>query len=151
MRLLLLLALLPLPALADTWTGHPRIVDGDTIKFEGTRVRLLGIDAFEKRQTCERDGQEYSCGQESIRAMRAFMGTVEVQCEGTHHDKYKRPLVHCHAGDLDLGEAMVRSGWAVSEYGREYAPQETDARADLAGAWAGTFTRPRAWRHKRPD
>lgn len=131
--------------------GTPQDCGCDTIKFEGTRVRLLGIDAFEKRQTCEREGEEYSCGREAIRAMRAFIGSVEVQCEGHAHDKYRRPLVHCRAGDFDLGEAMVRSGWAVSAYGREYQRQEIDARADLAGAWAGTFTRPRAWRHRRPN
>ncbi|MFZ2102858.1 MAG: hypothetical protein WAU86_20070 [Oricola sp.] len=32
------------------------VVDGDTLRLNGERVRLLGIDAPEKSQTCDKDG-----------------------------------------------------------------------------------------------
>ena len=43
---LLLLTLLSLPAHADI-TGKPRIIDGDTLHINQTKIRLHGIDAPE--------------------------------------------------------------------------------------------------------
>ncbi len=49
------LVIIALPALADEITGTARIVDGDTIWFSDTKIRLWGIDAPETKQTCTRD------------------------------------------------------------------------------------------------
>ena len=35
--------------------GIAEVVDGDTIKIDGTRIRLFGIDAPEKDQTCKKN------------------------------------------------------------------------------------------------
>jgi endonuclease YncB( thermonuclease family) len=73
-----------------------------------------------------------------------------VRCEGNRRDRYGRPLVHCWVGDLDLGREIVRLGWAVSEFGKEYRQDEEIAHAAQLGAWAGTFERPRDWRKLHP-
>ena len=65
-RLCLLACIIALPANAQTDNdiiaprAKPRfqIVDGDTVKFGPQLVRLFGIDAPEKGQTCD-DGQWY--------------------------------------------------------------------------------------------
>ena len=62
MRWLLLLILLPLLALAETWTGPTYVVDGDTIYVRQTRLRPLDMAAFESAQNCVRDGKDYACG-----------------------------------------------------------------------------------------
>jgi len=51
----------------------------------------------------------------------------------------------------DLGEAMVRDGWAVaSEPGlQDYGDPEAEARAARRGLWAGTFQMPWEWRTER--
>ena len=52
-------------ALSDerTITGVPRIVDGDTVEIESTKLRLVGIDASEIDQLClDRNGQRWACG-----------------------------------------------------------------------------------------
>lgn len=53
------------------------------------------------------------------------------------------------AGGVDLGEAMVRAGWAV-EYRTfshgAYAAAEAQAKAAKRGLWAGTFEPPSAYR-----
>ena len=149
-RLLVLLLLLPsLPAMAATWTGNAHVVDGDTLKMDGTRLRLLAMDAFETRQTCERGGTTYGCGVEATNTMVSMTQDQQVSCSGRKHDRYRRPLVHCHAGGRDLGREMVRQGWAVAEYGRQYRRDEQDARLARAGAWAGTFERPKLWRQRQ--
>ena len=51
-RIAAALILLALPALAEDITGKVRVIDGDTLKVDGKRVRFFGIDARELRQTC---------------------------------------------------------------------------------------------------
>ncbi len=150
MRWLFLLLLIPCPALAQTWTGTAHVVDGDTIYVDQTRLRLLSMDAFESAQTCERDGREYQCGIEATRALIGLTRGRPVTCAGNQTDRYKRPLVVCRIGDLDLGREMVRLGWAMSEYGTEYRADQDHAQKARAGAWAGTFTRPQEWRRLQP-
>ncbi len=67
MRALLAIALLigllwPGTALAETLSGPARVVDGDTLFVAGERIRLHGIDAPEKDQTCSIDGRDWACG-----------------------------------------------------------------------------------------
>jgi len=38
-------------------TGPARVIDGDTIIVAGEHVRLEGIDAPERKQTCQRNGR----------------------------------------------------------------------------------------------
>jgi endonuclease YncB( thermonuclease family) len=148
-RLSLLLLLIAHPVLAETWSGSAHVVDGDTIYVDQTRLRLLSMDAFESAQTCLRDGHEYPCGVEATRALIGLIGDRKVRCVGDRRDRYRRPLVVCRIGDLDLGREMVRLGWALSEYGTEYRADQNSAQAARVGAWAGTFTRPREWRRQK--
>ena len=55
LRLALTLLILTLPSLAPAdITGKPRVVDGDTIHINQTKIRLHGIDAPETKQECYR-------------------------------------------------------------------------------------------------
>jgi endonuclease YncB( thermonuclease family) len=149
MRWLLILCLIPGPALAETWTGAAHVVDGDTIYIDQTRLRLLSMDAFESAQTCQKEGREYPCGVEATRGLIGLIGGRTIQCVGDRRDAYKRPLVRCIVGGIDLGREMVRLGWAMSEYGTDYRAEQDQAQQARAGAWAGTFTRPQDWRRSQ--
>jgi len=58
----LALAAAPFSAAAETVTGRPAIIDGDTIEISGKHIRLHGIDAPELGQACLRDGNSWACG-----------------------------------------------------------------------------------------
>lgn len=150
MRWLLILLLLPSPALTQTWSGSAHVVDGDTIYVDQTRLRLLSMDAFESAQYCTRDEKKYACGLEATLALIGLIRDRPMTCTGEKRDRYNRPLVICRIGDLDLGREMVRLGWALSEYGTEYRADQESAQAGRLGAWAGTFDRPVNWRRGRP-
>ncbi|AYG59391.1 thermonuclease family protein [Rhizobium jaguaris] len=127
-------------------TGSFYVVDGDTLAQDGDRLRLLGIDAPEYRQQCQRDHVGWACGEEARKALDKLMKTAPAECRGSEHDRYGRLLVTCKAGDVDINSAMVRSGMAVSYGG--YAAEEAAARQARAGLWAGDFERPRDYRRE---
>lgn len=128
----------------ETVTGQPRVVDGDTLAIGQDRIRLTGIDAPERAQTCAREGRDWDCGQEARRHLLRLIGGADVRCEGRARDRYGRWLATCTAGGLELNARMVADGFAVA-FGN-YEAEETDARARREGIWAGTFDRPRDWR-----
>jgi endonuclease YncB( thermonuclease family) len=135
----------------QTEQGTARVNDGDTITLGQERIRLRGIDAPEYTQTCERNGEDYACGQMARQALVDMIGGRQVSCAGWQRDRYGRFLGDCRAGDVDLNSALVAAGWAVAYGG--YKAEERKARAAKAGIWAGGFERPQDWRHAhgRPD
>lgn len=124
--------------------GAAAVSDGDSLLLAGQRLRLRGLDAPELDQNCSRDGAHYACGRQARDELRRLIGGREVACRGWELDRYGRLLVHCLAGDTDLNEAMVLSGWAVA-YG-DYHEAERQARQAALGLWSGDFETPSQWR-----
>ena len=135
-------------ATRDDVSGRALIHDGDTITVSGTKIRLFGIDAPERGQTC-RDGAgaTYDCGRLAQRELERI-ARAEVACDTVETDRYGRNVAICHADGVDLGAAMVSSGWARAylSYSLRYAAEETRARAAGRGMWAGAFEDPWAFR-----
>ena len=104
-----LLASLALPASAQT------VVDGDTIKLNGTTWRLWGIDAPEIQQACP-DG--WPAGVEAKGMLERLMAAGSIECKSKRRDRYGRSIGLCRAGGKDLGAAMVSAGmaWAFTRY-----------------------------------
>ena len=51
--------------------GKIKVIDGDTIKMDGTSIRLFGIDAPEKNQICvNKNNESYNCGSLSTKALK---------------------------------------------------------------------------------
>lgn len=55
---LLVFLILSLPALA----GEVHVSDGDSLRIDGERIQLWGIDASELGQKCKRQGVTFDCG-----------------------------------------------------------------------------------------
>ena len=131
-------------------TGFARVVDGDTFSLGAERIRLWGVDAPEGRQVCQdAKGQSYACGDAARDQLVGLIGGRQVRCEVRDRDPYGRAVSRCLAGSTDLGEAMVRAGWAVDyvQFSRGvYASAEVGARRTRRGLWAGRFETPSSWR-----
>jgi endonuclease YncB( thermonuclease family) len=138
--------------------GIPRIVDGDTLVVDGTRIRLFGIDAPESKQSCSTAGKDYECGTASKNALQGKIGTSPVRCAVKRKDMYGRSVAICkldppkgvRAGEdgLDLNAWLVKEGWAVAykRYSKAYVPLETQAQEERKGIWSGKFEDPEKWR-----
>jgi len=130
--------------------GSARVVDGDTFSVGPERVRLWGVDAPEGRQVCQNaQGEGYACGDVARDQLVGLIGGRAVCCEVRDRDPYGRAVARCLAGSTDLGEAMVRAGWAVDyvQFSRgAYASAEVEARRAQRGLWAGRFETPSTWR-----
>jgi endonuclease YncB( thermonuclease family) len=150
MRMLLAMLIMVVavaPATADV-TGKARVIDGDTIEVGGERVRLHGIDAPEAKQTCTAGGREWACGRDATFALAYEVGNHWVTCRGDQRDRYGRLIAVCYVGPHDLGERMVRGGWALAyrRYSMDYVDDEGAARQARTGMWRGEFVPPWEWR-----
>lgn len=140
--------LVPSVVLADA-SGPARVIDGDTIEIQDQRIRIHGIDAPERGQTCLLRGQRYPCGVDATEALRKLVRGNEVTCDAMDRDRYGRTVAVCVTpGAIELGRTMVRLGWALAyrRFSLEYVREEEEARAKKVGLWRGQFRPPWEWR-----
>ena len=134
---LALWALFAGPASAEEFTGRVvSVTDGDTIKVlhanHSETVRLLGVDAPEKRQA-------YGDRARRFTADLVFDRTVTVRTSG--RDRNGRLLGEVVLPDgRSLNQELVRAGyaWWFRMYSRDgrLARLEEEARQDRRGLWA---------------
>lgn len=134
---------------SDTIRGPAYVVDGDTIGIGDTRIRLLDIDAPERRQPClDPSGVRFDCGKEAARQLQNLLSGHEVVCAVSGKDFYKRALARCTVGPTDVGQWMVARGYAVAVE-ETYKDAEQSAAKSRKGLWGGVFTDPWEERQRR--
>jgi endonuclease YncB( thermonuclease family) len=107
--------LLALPCSAAEISGLPRIVDGDTVQIDQTKIRFAAIDAPETDQVClDPRGERWACGIAARDQLARFSAGRPWDCDLTGTDKYGRSLGKCFVEGDDVSAWMVRSGWALS-------------------------------------
>ncbi|HAU77528.1 MAG TPA: succinoglycan biosynthesis protein, partial [Agrobacterium sp.] len=127
--------------------------DGDTLSKGKERFRLLGIDAPELAQTCQRAGESWPCGEEARRVLQRLAAPADFSCSGSSRDRYARLLVYCSAGGRDVSSDMVSAGFAVASGYFQFSSEQEAARRQALGIWAGEFEKPSQWRrdHRAAD
>lgn len=124
----------PLPdhVLADP--AQVAVVDGDTLRLDGRVVRLAGVQAPSRGDTC-RGGAD--CGGAATSVLAGLVRDRRVECRLAGHDAMGRPYGDCDANGTDLSRAIVAAGWARA---RPEVPALADlelrARRQGAGLWA---------------
>lgn len=140
--LALSLALIGIPAAAETIAGRATVVDGDTLRIGEERIRLLGIDAPEARQECATAaGGTWRCGEMATAALAA-LAEAGVACEWSGRDQFDRILAICLSADgTAINAALVEAGLAWSYLSTAFAAEQDRARAAGRGVWqAPTMT-----------
>ncbi len=133
-------------------TGQAMIVDGDTLKIGTHKIRLYGIDAPEKKQTCKLKGQDWDCGKDASLYLQQLIMGSNLTCLIKSKDRYKRMIGICEREDgLILNQEMVASGMAVAylQYSKAYQSDQLKAQSQMVGLWASEFIMPDIFRkHK---
>jgi len=87
------------------------VVDGDTLRINGERIRLLGIDAPEIHSCRHGRVCVPGDGQASKRSLQAMMGgKINVQRVGS--DRYGRTLAQVYVGERNVACEQIRRGQA---------------------------------------
>jgi len=136
-------------AITGNISGNAYVIDGDTIKINGTRIRLHGIDAPELRQNCWKESDSYSCGLDAKAYLQNLINHNSVICQTIDRDRYGRDVAKCYNYEnIEINAEMVLSGNAVAylKYSLDYAVQEMQARYQKSGIWGGRFIEPHRYR-----
>lgn len=130
--------------------GTARVVDGDTVVVNGTRVRLAGIDAPELRQACWRPQGPWPCGRIAQAVLDALIDGRAINCTERGHDRYRRIVGVCRVGDVEINRTMVHEGWALAyvSISRAYVADEAAAFEAARGVWGSSFLPPWTWRRR---
>lgn len=119
-----------------------QVVDGETVRFGPQYVRLMGIMAPQKGQTCEGQWQPAPLAK---KALEGIIAGRAVTCRQVGYDDGRaRPVGQCQAGSDDLQAKMVSAGWAWASggSGNRYEPEEREAAAKKVGVHAHRCVRP---------
>ena len=135
---------------AKTIIGIATVIDGDTIHIDNNKIRLHGIDAPEKSQTCLNEDKNWECGKQSTFELKKIINEQNVKCQITDIDKYKRYVAICYINNLNINQTMVRKGWAIAYryYSDVFIKDEDYARKNKAGIWKSIFEEPYKFRKK---
>ena len=127
-----------------------KITDGDSLRSNNLKIRLFGIDALELRQQCKDSlGRKWSCGIAARSKLQDLVSRAPyLYCALRDVDRYGRLVMKCFAGNTDIGEAMVKSGYALAyqQYALDYLNQEKEAQELGRGIWSSDFMPPWDWR-----
>lgn len=156
-RILLLLAtlLVTIPSVADILQGRVvGIADGDTVTvLDASRtqwkIRLMGIDAPEKKQ---------SFGNKSKEHLSDLVFNKQVTVEYNKKDKYGRTVGKILVDGVDSNLEQIKAGmaWHYKKYQNEQAPDdlslyvqaEEKARAGKLGLWIDSEPTP-PWDYRK--
>lgn len=143
----------PAPAVGTTLTGRVvKVQDGDSlvVLVDGREleVRVAEIDTPER-------GQDFS--RKARAALSDMTHGKAVRLEVTDIDRYGRTVAHVHAGDVDVGLALVDAGlaWTYRQYAErlDLYDAEAEARKARRGIWSlprDKWIPPWKWRREHP-
>lgn len=89
-----------------------QVVDGDTIRWEGQRIRLQGFDSPELfRPQCGAELAAARAARDALRARLDGAGRAELRI-APEPDRYGRGLARLSLDGEDVAPAMIRTGHA---------------------------------------
>ena len=126
---------------ANEIRGVATVLSGDLLSVSKQKIRLFGIVAPSKTQTCRVNAAVMRCGIVSWAALIKLAEGAYLTCDIEEGIPKKAGVIFatCYAGEHDIAEEHVRSGWAkafTSQTGR-YSVDEDDAKQSSRGLWVG--------------
>lgn len=132
-------------------TGRASPLGGDLLRIDRSTIRLDGIEAPDRDQTCARsDGRVWRCGEAAQSALSRLIAGRNLRCDPSGKDASGTVRAACFSGSRDVAEALVKGGHVFAESGMmaRYRGEQSAAREAKAGLWSGQGEpeRPAIWR-----
>lgn len=142
----------PLPEIGSVITGKAYVTDGDGLRVSRQTIRIAGIDAPEHDQPATHtDGYRIEHGKRVKSELIQAIGGKRVRVSVEKHDRYDRVVGTVTCDGKDVGEWLVRNGFAVAAHGDRYKQVEREAQRAKRGMWGyPEFWHPQDWRHRTP-
>ena len=123
----------------DSLSGAARAFTGEIVNLHGAKVRLAGIEAPRAGQICRDAAGEADCAEAARQALDELLDGQAVTCrllEKVGHGSFIGTCAPADGGDI--GEAMLRAGWARARPSASaaYKALEAEARKARRGLWA---------------
>jgi endonuclease YncB( thermonuclease family) len=82
-----------------------------SLQTDKQAIELYGIKILVRNQICKyRNGEKWACGQRAYIALINVLGSKFADCRP--HDINRPAVVVCQLAGVDIGEMMLREGWA---------------------------------------
>jgi endonuclease YncB( thermonuclease family) len=132
-------------------SGAAAPLTGDTMRVDGTLVRLAGVEAPAAVQPCYRaDGRRWNCASSARAGLAKIIRGRKVTCVAAGQDIAGEALVTCTVdGSRDIAAELVQGGYvfvSASSGSGALSEEENAARAAKRGIWQGEVIRPQEWR-----
>jgi len=124
-----------------TWaqevSGLAEVRSGNEVILNGAVVQLFGLQAPAPDDRCDLSEGQYRCGIVAWAELVKLADGRDISCDIEAHTDKGQPLATCYLGEMDINEALVRSGWAEARADVErYQPDQDQARRARRGLWA---------------
>lgn len=132
------------------FSGSAYVIDGDTIRIHNESIRLHALDAPELGQIAQdSQGDWYDQGEYVSRQLTDLIGGKHVDVQVMATDKYRRTVGIVKYGGMDVNDWLVRNGYAISAYGKQYKSAERIAPLAGRGIWNDKVSyNPAEWRRR---
>ena len=143
--------------LPRTVAGKAFVTDGDGLRVAGHEIRIAGIDAaeYDQRAKSSRTGRWFDEGWWAKKELIKAVGGRDVQVVVEDRDKFGRLIGQVICDGEDIGEWLVRNGYAIAAYSDQYKRVEQVARREKRGRWNFTKVHDprshRVWMRERED
>lgn len=135
--------------------GEGKALSGDIVVVDRVPVRLWGMDAMERRQSCMHNGVRVEdCGLVPMQMLQDFFDRAPIDCTIESVDDWGRAVARCVVERVDMGGMLVHAGYALAtpQGTPAYHTHQAAAESAKAGVWAGYFMQPWFARHTgQPD
>ena len=131
--------------------GRATVLSGDTLRINGERIHLAGIEAPEHGQRCNRSKRRtWRCDLEAKNTLRRLVGRKTVTCSASAPDSDGVQRADCTVDGKNIAAELVKSGYAFANQGffARYRTLERAARNKKSGVWQGKAERPEQYRAK---
>jgi endonuclease YncB( thermonuclease family) len=117
--------------------AQPVAVDAGTIAVGRGVIQLPGLTAPDLARRCSSGSIDWPCGVRARTELRAFLRGRSIRCAvPTDFEATQETLAtRCTLGGHDIGEWLVRNGWAGGETGGPYGEAEAEAKRERRGLW----------------